>query len=98
MVTQQVSLLVAHYVNGNDDWYMYQRSVVNTSDYYNTSTSQLQKDYHTKLGRLSVADIYFFMLQIARGMEHIGKMKVSKHDLVYIACWPLSSIKKGLRL
>jgi len=78
VVAQPVSQFVTHYVNSDSDWYMYQQHSVNTSDYYNTNTSQLEKDYYTKLGRLSVLDIYFFMLQIAKGMEHIGKMKASK--------------------
>jgi len=70
VVAQQA---IQHYVNNDNDWYMYPQ---HTSDYYNTSPSQLQKDYQTKLGRLSVTDIYFFILQIAKGMEHIGRMKV----------------------
>jgi len=80
MAKQQASQFVTHYVNSDDDWYMYQQC---TSEYYNTNTSQLQKDYYTKLGSLSVLDIYFFMLQIAKGMEHIGKMKASNCDCVY---------------
>ena len=79
VVAQQASQFVTHYVNSDDDWYMYQQC----SEYYNTNTSQLQKDYYTKLGSLSVLDIYFFMLQIAKGMEHIGKMKASNCGCVY---------------
>jgi len=79
-MTQPVTQPVTQYINTDDNWYMYQR--IDSSapgDYYNNKFQCLtQKDYTNAPGRLSVIDIYYFLLQIAKGMDHIGKMKVSE--------------------
>jgi len=46
-------------------------------NYYNKIPQLPHKDYSDTPGRLGVVDIYIFLLQIAKGMDHIGKMKVS---------------------
>lgn len=83
-MTQSSAKPVGHYVNTDDNWYMYQKQPTDGNtplDYYNISGRRLQclprKDYTDTPGRLGVVDIYYFLLQIAKGMDHIGKMKVS---------------------
>lgn len=80
-VTQTVTQPVIHYINTDSNWYMYEKQVTegSTDNHCNNKVSHLpQKDYSETPGRLGLIDIYYFLLQIAKGMEHIGKMKVSK--------------------
>ena len=77
----KVTQPVTHYINTDTNWYMYEKQVSDSKslvDYYN-SRRMPESDNTDTLGRLSVLDIYYFLLQIAKGMDHIGKMKVSKH-------------------
>lgn len=79
-MTQAVTQPMTHYINTDDNWYMYQRQSADSStpEYYNNRLQCLtQKDYTNVPGRLSIIDIYYFLLQIAKGMDHIGKTKVS---------------------
>ena len=79
-IIQSVTQPVRHYINTDSNWYMYEKQVTERSstDNYSTKVSHLpQKDYSDTPGKLGVVDIYYFLLQIAKGMEHIGKMKVS---------------------
>ena len=82
-VTQTMTQPTANYVNTDSNWYMYEACTTEhdnrMNNYYNSSKpSRLpQRDYSDARGRLGAVDIYCFLLQIAKGMEHIGKMKVS---------------------
>ena len=81
--TQTVTQPVTHYINTNSNWYIYEKLAEtedrspDTGNYCNKIPRLPQKDYSDTPGRLGVVDIYFFLLQIAKGMDHIGKMKVS---------------------
>lgn len=80
-ITQPVTQPVTQYINTDGNWYMYREDSTEhdaTGNYYNSGKCLLQKDYSNSPGRLGVVDIYYFLLQIAKGMEHIGKMKVSE--------------------
>ena len=82
-VTQTVTQPTAHYINTDSNWYMYEARTTDcdnkVNNYYNNKSSRLpQRDYSDGPGRLGMLDIYCFLLQIAKGMEHIGKMKVSR--------------------
>ena len=81
-VRQTVTQPVRHYINTDSNWYMYEKQVTegSTDNHGNSNkASHLpQKDYSDTPGRLGLVDIYYFLLQIAKGMEHIGKMKVSE--------------------
>ena len=79
-VTQTGMQPVTHYINTDSNWYMYEKQVIegNTDDHCNKTSRLPQKDYSETPSRLGLVDIYYFLLQIAKGMEHIGKMKVSE--------------------
>ena len=83
LATERVTQPVTHYINTTSNWYIYERQAAtedcnpDTVNYYNKIPQLPHKDYSDTPGRLGVVDIYIFLLQIAKGMEHIGKMKVS---------------------
>ena len=88
--TQTLTQPTAHYINTDSNWYMYEARTTDgdnkVNNYYNSNKSSRlpQRDYNDGPGRLGVLDIYCFLLQIAKGMEHIGKMKVSEVVLEWI--------------
>lgn len=75
-VTQLVTKPVIQYINTDSNWYMYEEHTGGCNGSVNCKLPQ--KDYSSTTSQLGVMDICYFLLQIAKGMEHIGKMKVSK--------------------